>query len=343
MNNYTIDSLEIDAFEEMVNSYDPNQIVILADENTVRYADFIHQVTDLNIDVIQLPCGEDYKTINTVAGIWNDLTNQNFRRDGLIINLGGGVITDMGGFAAATYKRGVDFINIPTTLLSMVDAAIGGKTGVDFQDFKNQVGVIKDAKHVFCDVTFFKTLPKEEMVSGFAEVLKHGLITDKKYWDYCTETTWEDLDWKKVVEGSIDIKSKIVNEDPFEKGVRRLLNFGHTIGHAIESTFLENLNPLLHGYAVAAGMICEAHLSFQKDMLSEEDLNSIVKVLNEIYPKIVLDKEDTKALLPKMKNDKKNISDEINFSLLNGIGKATYNCTASAEQISTAISYYKAL
>jgi 3-dehydroquinate synthase len=343
IHNCTVDSIDSDFFVELINKYDPHQILLIVDENTIQFVERIHQITDYRIDAIQLPAGEEYKTINTVAGIWSDMTHNNFRRNGLVINLGGGVITDMGGFAAATFKRGVDFINIPTTLLGMVDASIGGKTGVDYQDFKNQVGVIKEAVHVFCDVEFLKTLPEVELLSGFAEVIKHGLVRDKTYWTDCTSGAYKALDWQKVVAGSVQIKSEIVANDPLEKGERKLLNFGHTIGHAIESFYLQNKAPMLHGNAVALGMICESHISFQQGMLTEIELKEIVDYISRLYPKLELETENFDSFLERMLNDKKNISDEINFTLLEEIGKGKVNCTANQEQIIAALSFYQSL
>jgi 3-dehydroquinate synthase len=343
IHNCTVDSIDSDFFVELINQYDPHQILLIVDENTMQFVERIHQITDYRIDAIQLPAGEEFKTINTVAGIWSDMTQNNFRRNGLVINLGGGVITDMGGFAAATFKRGVDFVNIPTTLLGMVDASIGGKTGVDYQDFKNQVGVIKDAVHVFCDIEFLKTLPETELLSGFAEVIKHGLVRDKAYWLECTTGEYKSLDWQKVVLGSVRIKSEIVAKDPLEKGERKLLNFGHTIGHAIESFYLESGSPILHGNGVAVGMICESHISFQQGLLSEVELQEVAGFISAAYPKLDIVEENFDAFLMRMLNDKKNVSDEINFTLLAEIGIGKVNCTASKDQIVNALVFYQSL
>ena len=340
MKNVHIGSITQDLFTQLIDKYDPSQIIAIVDENTAPYLDEIHLITDINIDAIQLPAGEVYKNIQTVAAIWKDLTENQFRRDGLIINMGGGVITDMGGFAAATYKRGVDFINIPTTLLAMVDAAIGGKTGIDFFEFKNQVGVIKDAEAVFCDVAFLGTLPKAELMSGFAEVLKHGLIADSKYFDYCTYTDFDKLKWEKVVEGSVQIKGEIVAQDPEEKGMRKLLNFGHTIGHALESQRLEQGQPILHGFGVIAGMIIETRISFQKGMINEHYCKKIVTALDKLYDRLEISEQDIQPMIERMKNDKKNHNDEINFTLLESIGKGVFNQTATVEEIQDSIKWY---
>lgn len=341
MKNVHIGSITQDYFAELIEQYDPTQIIAIVDENTAPYLEELHLITDINIDAIQIPSGEMHKNIQTVAAIWKDLTDNRFRRDGLVINLGGGVITDMGGFAAATYKRGVDFINIPTTLLAMVDAAIGGKTGIDFFDFKNQIGLIKEARAVFCDVTFLQTLPREELMSGFAEVLKHGLIADSKYFDYCTYTDFDKLKWEKVVQGSIRIKEGIVVQDPNEKGTRKLLNFGHTIGHAIESLRLEQGKPVLHGFAVVAGMLIETKIAFEKEMINEHYFTKITNALDKLYERITISDQEIPLFIDKMKNDKKNNNDQINFTLLDGLGSAIYDQTASDEEIKMAIKWYK--
>ncbi len=340
MNNVHIGSITDPRFNELIASYDPSQIIAIVDENTAPYLGEVHLITDINIDAVQLPSGEEYKNIQTVAAIWKDLTENHFRRDGLIINLGGGVITDMGGFAAATYKRGVDFINIPTTLLAMVDAAIGGKTGIDFFEFKNQVGVIKEAKAVFCDIAFLQTLPKEELMSGFAEVLKHGLIVDSKYFDYCTYTEFDQLKWEKVVEGSVRIKGEIVAQDPTEKGMRKLLNFGHTIGHALESHRLEQGSPILHGFGVVAGMLMETKISFDKELINAHYFEKIVNALDKLYERISISTDDVEPMLERMKNDKKNHDENINFTLLEGLGKGIFNQSATEEEIRAAIQWY---
>lgn len=340
MHNVFVGSITQDHLIELINQYDPAQIIAIVDENTAQYLEELHLITDINIDAIQLPSGEAHKNIQTVAAIWRDLTENEFRRDGLIINLGGGVITDMGGFAAATYKRGVDFINIPTTLLSMVDAAIGGKTGIDFFEFKNQIGVIKEAKAVFCDVAFLQTLPKDELLSGFAEVLKHGLIADSKYFDYCTYTEFEKLNWEKVVEGSIRIKGEIVAHDPLERGPRKLLNFGHTIGHALESLRLEQGEPILHGFGVISGMMIETKISFDRGLINEHYFTKVINALDKLYKRVEIIPEDIPQMLERMRNDKKNNSDQINFTLLESIGKGVFNQTAKDVEIEAAIRWY---
>lgn len=340
--NY-IASLEDSKLAKIMNGYDPEQVIVLVDEHTFPFIEKLQSLVSYALNAIQLPSGEEHKTINTVAGIWKDLSDHHFRRDGLIINLGGGVITDMGGFAASTFKRGVDFINIPTTLLAMVDAAIGGKTGVDFDHFKNQVGVINNPVAIFSDVDFLVTLPKEELIAGFAEVLKHGLIDDVDYWQYCSTTSFENLDWEKVIAKSIAIKSIIVAKDPDEKGERKLLNFGHTVGHAIESLYLENVMPILHGNAIAIGMICESFISFKNNLLNEKELQVISDRLIRIFPKVDIQTHQFRDIITRMKNDKKNNSSEINFTLLERIGNGIPNQSSNMSYILASLEYYTGL
>lgn len=340
MNNIHIGSITNNNFTDLIEQYAPDQIIAIVDENTAQFLEELHLVTDINIDAIQLPSGEIHKNIQTVAAIWKDLTDNQFRRNGLIINMGGGVITDMGGFAAATFKRGVDFINIPTTLLAMVDASVGGKTGVDFFDFKNHIGVIQDPVGVFIDINFLATLPHEELMSGFAEVIKHGLIADSKYFDYCTYTNFDQLNWTKVIEGSIRIKGDIVKRDPREKGERKLLNFGHTIGHAIETMKLSSGEPILHGYGVAAGMIIESKISHSLELINDHYFSKIEASIDRLFPRVKMGNQDIERLLENMKHDKKNNSEAINFTLLEGIGKGIYDQQIDANIVKNALEWY---
>ena len=341
--NVHVGDLDCEIFEQLIDACDPFQILIIADNNTMQFVERLHDITELNIDAIQIQAGEQEKNLNSAAAIWNDLTHNNFRRDGLIINLGGGVITDLGGFVAATFKRGVDFINIPTTLLGMVDAAVGGKTGVDFGDFKNQVGVFQSAKHVFCDVAFLETLPKDELLSGYAEVLKYGLTLDGELWSKCIANDWENHDWNELVKTSVDIKSNVVLEDPFEKGKRKLLNFGHTVGHAIEKMYLHNLEEVKHGYAVAAGMICESMLSEMQGFIDEDQLSHISGYLLDTFPKVNFDEREIDQIIEFMSNDKKNTSKDINFTFLSGVGTGVVNQTASKQDIKIVLKKYRSL
>ena len=317
-----------------------SSIFILVDQNTKRHCLKKLSIDDHQLTVIQIKSGEKNKNIRTCEKIWNELSRKNADRRSLLINLGGGVITDIGGFAASCYKRGIDFINVPTTLLAQVDASVGGKTGIDLAGFKNQIGAFAFPKAVFINPDFLKTLNKREMLSGFAEVAKHGLIADKNYWNAIRNT-------KEIITphlsdlllSSIEIKNKIVSADPYENGLRKTLNFGHTIGHAIESASLKTKKPLLHGEAIAIGMICEAYISRKCCGLSGEELNEITSfITSRFHPKAI--KYPAKKLIALMRQDKKNTNSEINFTLLSSIGKAEVNHTCTEELIEEAISYF---
>ncbi|MDC3305618.1 3-dehydroquinate synthase [Flavobacteriales bacterium] len=290
-----------------------SKVAILVDENTKRNCLYKLPKFD-NCTIIEIKSGEEHKNITTCSFIWEELTNNHFDRKSLLINLGGGVIGDMGGFCASTYKRGIDFIQIPTTLLAMVDASIGGKLGIDFNGLKNQIGLFNNPKSVLINSEFLNTLSDNELKSGFAEVVKHALIADNNLWNKIISTSFNDLIWEEIIETSIKIKNKIVASDPFEKGERKKLNFGHTFGHAIESYYLEKGTPILHGEAVFIGMILETELS----PISKEDKNEIK---NYILSNFNLAHTPNKSnLLPFLMNDKKNSQGKINFSLLNKIG-----------------------
>ena len=332
-------------FFEAVSSQKRSSIIIICDENTKQFVSIIKDCISKdqlnNVHTFEMASGEDNKTLQTVVKIWDFLSHLKCRRDTLIINLGGGVITDMGGFVAATYKRGIDFINVPTTLLAMVDAAIGGKTGIDYLEFKNQIGAFYHPTATFIDADFLNTLPKEQLLSGFAEVLKHGLIADSNYWKACTQVNFDSLNWNEIINKSIFIKEQIVQSDPFEKGDRKKLNFGHTIGHGIESYFLSTNTPILHGYAVAVGMICESFISFKKGLLSQEELNAIVDYLKNRYNKITFDNTSFIEMIEFMKQDKKNTNSPLNVTLICGIGNANINYSVNENEIIEALNYYR--
>jgi len=295
-----------------------SKVAVLVDENTKKYC--LNLLPRINHSIIiEIDSGEKNKTISTCNLIWEQLTKNNFDRNSLLINLGGGVIGDMGGFAASTYKRGIDFIQIPTTLLAMVDASIGGKLGVDFNGLKNQVGLFSDPRSVIINPIFLQTLAEEELKSGFSEVVKYALITDKRLWKKITNTPFNNLEWKEVIYTSLEIKNKIVTSDPKEEGERKKLNFGHTFGHAIESYYLEKGTPILHGEAIFMGIILESEISD----LTQSEKNEIK---NYILSNFALPYTPKKPYLHKfLLNDKKNQEGKINFSLLKGIGNCTIN------------------
>jgi len=325
---------DLEGYETLAELLIPSRyskIFILVDENTSQYClpHLLNNLaTEIEIEIIELEVGEIHKNIETCTEVWGALSELGGDRKSVLINLGGGVISDLGGFVACTFKRGIDFINIPTTLLSMVDASIGGKNGVDLGNLKNQIGIIREPKAVIVDTQFLNTLHQNEMRSGLAEMLKHGLIFDKKYWDKFKDL--KDLhteDLNQLIHQSIQIKNTIVCEDLTENGIRKSLNFGHTLGHAIESYFLENdaKTTLLHGEAIAVGMILESYISREKNLLTNEEYQEIKYIINDIFEKIEFTPFDIEKIIELLIFDKKNEFGKVQFALLNGIGKIKIN------------------
>ncbi|MET3731739.1 3-dehydroquinate synthase [Moheibacter stercoris] len=294
--------------------------------------------TQSAMEIIEIPPGEENKDLEIVAQIWQSLAELGASRKSLFINLGGGVITDMGGFIASTFKRGIDFINIPTTLLSMVDASVGGKTGIDFGGLKNQIGTFSMPQMTLIEATFLETLEEREFRSGIAEMLKHGLIYQPEHWNSLQNITGETI--QNLIEDSVTIKSEIVAQDPKESGLRKILNFGHTIGHAFESYYLQTDNSLLHGEAIAIGMLVESILTFENEMISQTELDEIFEGILKIFPSQPIDENIIPSLVELMKHDKKNQGGKISFSLLNGIGSAKYDVLLNENQISEGILIY---
>ncbi|MEC8831160.1 MAG: 3-dehydroquinate synthase, partial [Bacteroidota bacterium] len=320
-----------------------SKIFLLVDENTKEHClPIFNKIIDFSIDsILEIKSGEENKHIHTCLQLWEDLSNLDGDRKSLLLNLGGGVLTDMGGFVASTFKRGIDFINIPTTLLSMVDASIGGKTGVDLGALKNQVGVINQPQMVLIFPEFLETLEKRQVVSGYAEMLKHGLIQDKAYWDNLVhEANFTDA---SCIQHSIAIKNKVVLEDPTEQGLRKILNFGHTLGHAIESYCLDSHDKktLLHGEAIAAGMILEGYLSHELRGLSKLSLDEIKSTFLTHFDKVEFTEDDIDAILQLLKYDKKNSHGNVNFVLLQAIGEAVTDIKIPEELFQKAFAYYK--
>ncbi len=322
-----------------------SSIFVLVDENTKHFCYPLIENSLPKHIVLQIRSGEKEKNIDTCKYLWEELTKNKAERKSVLINLGGGVIGDMGGFVAGTYKRGFDFINIPTTLLAMVDASIGGKLGIDLNGIKNLIGLFGDPKMVIICSEFLKTLPKEQLRSGYAEILKHGLIKDKFYWEKIKRTDLNTIsDLKEIITTSVNIKKGVVETDPFEAGVRKILNFGHTIGHAVETWSLQHDEvPLLHGEAIAIGMVCEAWLSHNLISLQKTDLEDIANTIFRFYPKYALDKLPINTLMEHMLLDKKNNNEKIQFSLLKSIGDCTYDIQAADALIADSIKYYAGL
>ncbi len=310
-----------------------SSIYLIVDENSNEHCApklLSALATEIPIEIIEIESGESSKNIETCIEIWRILTDFGADKKCLILNLGGGVITDLGGFIASTYKRGVDFINIPTSLLAMVDASIGGKNGIDLDHLKNQIGTVTVPQMIVIDSGYLETLPQNQMRSGLAEMLKHGLIADRNYWERFFRLNEIDFsEFDDLIYKSILIKNQIVTEDPKENGIRKSLNFGHTIGHALESYF--NINsekkPLLHGEAIAIGMVLEAFISKEKKLISIKEFEEIEQTIFSVFPTITLNEEDILQVINLLKYDKKNEYGNIHFSLLNNIGMIKINQT----------------
>lgn len=331
---------------ELIEEKNYSSIFILVDNNTNEHClslflPFI--ATTKTIEIIEIEAGEELKNIETCVEIWKILTELGGDRKSVIINLGGGVISDIGGFVASTFKRGIDFINVPTSLLAMVDASIGGKNGVDLGNLKNQIGVINTPEMVVIDTEYLTTLSQKEMRSGLAEMLKHGLIYDKNYWEQFLNLSSTDAgDLDTLIHRSVEIKNEIVSQDLSENGIRKALNFGHTLGHAIESYFLENdsKTTLLHGEAIAVGMILESYISFNNNLLSEAELEHIKNILLFYFEKVTFDYNDIESIIGLLIHDKKNEYGKVQFCLLNSIGKTVYNQESDNETINKAFAFY---
>ncbi len=323
-----------------------SKILILLDTHTEEHCLPLLQqaLSSLNTyNIIEIDPGEENKNIDFCIGIWKMLLDFEAGRNSVLINLGGGVVTDMGGFAASTFKRGIDFIQVPTTLLSQVDASVGGKTGIDMDHIKNIIGTFTQPKAVFIEPGFLKTLDKRQLLSGFAEIIKHGLIYDADLFSQLKNIQPNQIS-KEIIYRSIEIKNEIVKEDPYEKGLRKILNFGHTIGHAVESFSLKNdKNPLLHGEAIAIGFICESYLSAKQKGLSEAEFIEIVSMLKNLYPQYHLNKSSYPALLEIMKSDKKNNDGMINCSLLTKTGHCSIDNYCLEDDLCESLDYYTSI
>ncbi len=311
-------------FKEFKKIFNEEKIYLIVDENTIQHIDYLEENFSVTSTHLELESGEENKTFNSVLKIWDFLNRNHVKSSDLLFVLGGGMLTDLAGFAASTYKRGIEFIYIPTTLLAMADASIGGKTGFNFQYLKNNIGTFTLPKAVFLDTKFLETLPKIELDSGIAEVYKHSIIGDVDLWKYLKVNSKE-IDLYYIVKSSKDLKLKIVNQDPYEKSIRKKLNFGHTIGHAIESYLLDSNSPTLHGFAIAKGMIIESFIAKKENLLSENNFKEIKTVLYDKFKSYLNFKIDSEAIIKLIQSDKKNTKSTINFSLPTKIGQVTVN------------------
>jgi 3-dehydroquinate synthase len=323
-----------------ISSYTKIQVIV--DENTFKHCYPTIKSFLGKHNLVKIKSGESHKNLDTCQKIWQAMTDNELDRHSLVINLGGGVIGDMGGFCASTYKRGIDFIQIPTTLLSQVDASVGGKLGIDFQGLKNHIGVFQIPNAVLIDVDFLNTLSYSELRSGFAEVIKHCLIMDGSKWDEIRRKDFEEQDFTDLITHSVAIKQQVVTADPTEKSLRKILNFGHTLGHAIETYFLGRPKlHLLHGEAIAAGMICEAFISYQRKMIDQKTLENIEEFIFSVYGKANIKEADIEPIIALTAQDKKNKGKEIRFSLLEEAGKCGYDISVSKGEMRKAIEYYQ--
>ena len=327
------------------DSFSGVKLFILVDENTLKNClpNLIAKVAVLrNAEVIEISSGEESKNIEVCDQIWKVLSELGADRSSIILNLGGGVISDIGGFVAGTFKRGIRFINIPTSLLAQVDASVGGKTGINSAGLKNEVGIFNTPEKVFVDPEFLETLPHNELRSGFAEVIKHALIFDADYWLDLKNFDLFDTDAiADVVARSVEIKNEIVSSDPFETGQRKILNFGHTVGHAVESfSFESDMRAVLHGEAVAMGMCCESFIAHKQGLLSEADLQEITGYIFNFFPRIELDPVAYHRIIELMRHDKKNRNGRIHMTLLGGIGLAVPDRQVKIERILDSLNFY---
>ena len=339
-------SVIISPISESLKTYlatqDYSKIIVLTDTNTKRFCYPIIKDSLPKHTIITVKQGEENKNLHTCELIWSAMTEAQLDRHALMINLGGGVIGDMGGFCAATYKRGINFIQIPTTLLSQVDASVGGKLGIDFQGFKNHLGVFNLPNAVLIDPIFLETLSDRENRSGFAEILKHCLIQDVNKWNEIRGKDLADQNLPDLIAHSVEIKKKVVEQDPTETGLRKILNFGHTLGHAIETFFLpQGKKRLFHGEAIATGMVCESYIAYTRGLIDERTLEQIEEFIFSIYGKVDIDAADFDTIIGLTLQDKKNKGKDVRFSLINAAGSCLYDIVVTKNEMKKALEYYK--
>lgn len=328
---------------KLIKNKEYSTLFLLVDENTFElcYPRFMEKLPlEIPIKVIKISAGEIHKNLDTCIKVWNDITNLGGDRKSLLMTLGGGVITDLGGFVASCFKRGIDFVNVPTTLLSMVDASVGGKTGIDLGVLKNQIGVFANPQMVIVDETYLSTLNERELKSGTAEIIKYGLTYDIQLFNEIS--TNKTLNINDLIYRSVEIKNEVVLQDPKEMYLRKILNFGHTLGHAIESFYLksEDKETLTHGEAIAIGMVCESYISSKILGFSLEKVKEIKKCILSIYKKIELLKNDFSNITDLLKHDKKNVNGQVNFVLLKDYEEFKIDCLVSEELLIESLDYY---
>ena len=330
---------------EAITECEHDRIFVLVDETTNKLCwSLVKDYLCLkDAQTIIIGATDRRKNLDTLVHVWESLQQGKATRHSLLINLGGGMVTDLGGFAASTYKRGINFINIPTTLLAMVDASVGGKTGINFGGLKNEIGVFNDAEFVLLDTNWLRTLDEENIRSGYAEMLKHGLIADDTMWAELINFNLAQPDLRQLasmLDKSVRIKERIVAEDPHEKGIRKALNLGHTFGHAFESWAMKR-QPVLHGYAVAFGLIAELYLATTQTDFPTERMRQTVNFIRAYYGSLPITCNDYPELIELMHHDKKNRGNEINVTLLGGIGDIRIDQTITEEDIKEALDFFR--
>ena len=334
------------ALSAAIHTLQPSSVIVLVDDNTRMHVLPRLQDTLGDATIVCIPGGEQNKSLETVTQVWQELGAAKATRPSVMVNVGGGTVTDLGGFAAATFKRGLRFINVPTTILGAVDASVGGKTGIDFNGLKNGIGVFRCAETVIISSCFFNTLPHEELLSGFAEMLKHAMLSSHDEFSQIIDVDLDKCDWADLlplIESSVKIKQRIVNADPLEQGLRRALNLGHTVAHALESRSLEHGKAVTHGHAVACGLVTEAVLSHMMLKFPSEDLHLLAKYVRDHYGAINVTCKDYPVLLEYMHHDKKSRNGEINCTLLRQCGEYVINSVVSDEDMQTALDIYRDL
>lgn len=344
MSNFIVtDRIEIE-LASIIKLLAADKVFVLVDENTAKHCLPIVIPELQDVAIIEIKAGDDIKSIDTAIEIWNALVDKGATRSSLLINLGGGVVTDLGGFVAATFKRGMRFINIPTTLLGVVDAATGGKTGVNFRGLKNEIGAFANAEKIIIDTRFFKTLDFRNRLSGYAEMVKHALIADPILLEQTLAYELDSFDMTRLatlLKQNLQIKDNIVGEDMRESGLRKALNFGHTIGHAFESLSYEMGNPILHGFAVMWGILAELYLSLIKLKFDKKILSQILAFAKEYYGAFPYTCKQYDKLYELMMHDKKNSNGQINFTLLASVGDIRINQNVTKEEIFEALDYLR--
>ncbi len=344
MGNFVVtDRVEVE-LAAVVKSLAVDRVFVLVDENTAEHCFSRIDWSAFGPYVIKIDVGDDVKTLDTGVKVWSVLVDNGATRSSLLVNVGGGVVTDLGGFVAATFKRGMRFVNVPTTLLGVVDAATGGKTGVNFRGLKNEIGVFAKAERVLIDTRFFETLDFRNRLSGYAEMVKHALIADSILLDQTLSYDLDDFDVKRLsllLKQNLDIKESVVELDPNEKGQRKALNFGHTVGHAFEALSYEVGSPMLHGFAVMWGMVAELYLSFVKLKFDRRILSQILAFAKEYYGAFPYMCKQYDRLYELMMHDKKNSGGVINFTLLAGVGDVRINQIVTKEEIFEALDYIR--